>query len=168
MKSVILGFFVTIITFAASAETTVLKLDGKGIDGTACSVMIEKEGKKITKLEIIGATKMFEIIAETNKGYLPSTRITSYGGRDMTDLMKDMVTYFKPNKNIFAAANSYVLDTNDIPKNGDQESLGMLKMRVTMSMSLDVETKELTEIRIVEKMKAALITLASSDFICKR
>ena len=47
MKSVILGFFVTIITFAASAETTVLKLDGKGIDGTACSVMIEKEGKKI-------------------------------------------------------------------------------------------------------------------------
>ncbi len=109
---------------------------------------------------------MFEILSDTDKGYLPTTRIATYGGRDLTDLMQDMVTYFKPQKGLLARANTYVLDTNDIPQNGNQPELKMLKMRAVMTLEYDKTTQQLKSVRIIQKMKASLVTLASSDFVC--
>lgn len=165
MKS-FLGLVASLLVFSVSASAATLALQGKGIDGKACSVRLDLEDGKFTKLGVTGSTKMFEILSDTGKGYLPTSRIATYGGRDLTDLMQDMVTYFKPQKGLLARANTYVLDTNDIPQNGNQPELKMLKMRVVMTLGYDKTTQQLKSVSIVQKMKASLVTLASSDFVC--
>lgn len=165
MKST-LCFTASLLLFSISASAATLALQGKGIDGKACSVRLDLEAGVFTKLDVTGSTRIFEIISETEKGYLPASRIATYGGSDLTEMMQDMVNYFKPQKGLLARANTYVLDTNDIPQNGDQPKLKMLKIRAVMTLGFDKTTQQLKSVRIAHKMKASLITVASSDFVC--
>ncbi|QDK36255.1 hypothetical protein [Bdellovibrio sp. NC01] len=171
MKSVKLAIAVVtaLMSVKAMAADQVQTLQGRGIDGKACAVTIVRDGNNLKSVKLQGASKVFEILSENGGSYGPKTSINSRGGEEVLQLAEEnqaLYKYFTHSENIFSNGEVFKLDTNDIPRNGE-ESLKGIKM--VIQLGLDYDGEELVGVKAQSKAKALLVaTLASSQFTCQK
>lgn len=170
MKSVLSAVLVTAFASVAMAEVTTLSLTGKGVDGNPCEVRIEKDGDSFKKIELKGATKVWEIISENKDGYGPDTHIASHGADDLTGMLSYMAPHLKAKKMGFVTLkDTYVVSTKDFPKKADapaEDDLGPISMTITVSLDIDKEDATLKSAKVTSKAKAYVVPLANSEFTC--
>lgn len=88
MKKAILA--VTLL-FTTTTFAKVISINGNGVDGKPCSavVTINDETKQLTDVKLSGATKDFEIIAETSKGYGPQKSVSPRGADQILEMFQE-------------------------------------------------------------------------------
>lgn len=140
-------------------------MTGKGIDGNACAVTAQFQGDELKGVELKGAAKVFEILAENSNSYGPETRIEAQGAEKVLSLLQsnpELFAQMERSEGYFSDTVTYTLDTSTLPS--DDEDLGGLKMVFELEFEFDGPT--LTEVKATTKAKALLVTLASSRFYC--
>lgn len=84
MKKVFSSLFVAGLLLSSNAfADTVQTLNGKGIDGEACSVRIVRDGNTLKSVTLSGASKVFEILSDSGGSTGPRTHISPRGGQDI-------------------------------------------------------------------------------------
>lgn len=165
----LIAFSVLVLsTSFAFAKDGVSDLQGKGLDNKACSVKVSQDRGVLKSVELKGASKVFEILSETNDGYRPTTRIDPRGGEEVLSLFQDnpdLLNELKVSRGTFSDSITYSLDSSDLPVQAEDEIKGI---KFKMNLKLNYKNGVLTKVKAEFKAKALLVTLASSEFECSK
>lgn len=168
MKKLVTGIFLTgsLISTTSMAADVVQTMTGRGIDGKACAVKIVRDGNVLKSVTLEGASKVFEILSENGGSYGPKTEIRSRGAGEVLPLGDEALKYFTHSENIFSNGETFKLDTNDLPRSGENELKGI---KMVMQLGLLYDGDQLVSVKAQSKAKALLVaTLASSQFTCDK
>lgn len=159
-----------LLSTTSNATEQVQILRGRGIDGQPCAVKIVRDGKFLKSVSLEGSAKIFEILSEKEGSVGPKTEIRPQGASEILSVIEDgnqdLYRYFTHSDNFFSNGEVFKLDTNDIPKNAEEEIKG-LKMVIQLGLNYDGD--ELVSVKAQNKAKAFLIaTLASAQFTCDK
>lgn len=168
-KSYLTAFSVLLLISSLSfAKDEVSFLQGRGIDNQACSVKIIQDRDLLKGVELTGASKIFEMLSDTDDGYRPTSRIDPRGGEDVLSILNENPALLKElsvSRGTFTDSITYSLDSSDLPTNGEDELKGI---KFKMNLKLIFKNGALTKVKAEFKAKALLVTLASSEFECSK
>jgi len=151
------------MTYNASASE-IYQLKGKGINGKDCMVEVIKDAQTLHSVKLTGASKIFEILADTPDGYRPRTYISENGAPEVISLLTDNPELFQRMSVSYATfGNSitYKLDSSDISSEDTGGIKGIIKIK------LSFKGNQLSKVDASFKGRAFVFTLASSEFECR-
>lgn len=146
--------------------------NGIGVDQKSCSVEISyNEQNELTAVKLSGATKDFEIIAETSKGYGPQSSISPGGADEILSMFqesKELYKKFQYKWGFLKGAEIYTLTLADLkkdmkPSDDDLKFIGG-KFELELHYSEDGSLSRVVAENSFKTLK--FIKLGSKKFTC--
>lgn len=172
MKAMTLIAALLLLTTTTFAGT--LKLSGMGVDDKPCSAEISyNEANQLTDVKLDGATKDFEIIAETSKGYGPKSSISPRGASEILSMFQEEKELYKKMTyrwSYLKGADVYRLTVADLKKDApagkDDEDLKFIGGKFEIELHYDNEGN-LVKVEAVNDFRTLkIIKLGSKKFTC--
>lgn len=171
MKKAILAatLFLSTTTFAKT-----ITIDGIGVDAKPCSaiVTINDETKQLTDVKLSGATKDFEIIAETSKGYGPQKSIHPRGADQILNMFQEtpkLYEQFSYKWSFLRQAEVYTLTSKDmladVPESENELKFINGVFEVALHYNDEGDINQVTAKSNFKTLK--IVTLGSKKFSCE-